>query len=131
MLIEQNECTTVSLHKRNSQNGLVYFWCLLYSHHVKKINKYTYLCDKHFPDGVNLDWRKNADLEPYPVNFEISINEDPLSEIYLPKIEKENTSNSSPMVRQFFRKNIFILGVKVRNMKMDFNTGGTLRRVGQ
>ena len=24
-----------------------------------------------------------------------------------------------------------ILGVKVRNMKMDFNTGGTWRRVGQ
>ena len=26
---------------------------------------------------------------------------------------------------------IFNLGVKVRNLKMDFNTGGTWRRVGQ
>ena len=30
---------TVSLHKRNSQNGLVYFWCLLYAHHVKNDNQ--------------------------------------------------------------------------------------------
>ena len=26
---------------------------------------------------------------------------------------------------------LYILGVKVRNMKMDFNTGGTWRRFGQ
>ena len=28
------------------------------------------------------------------------------------------------------KKEVCILGVKVRNMKMDFNTGGTWRRVG-
>jgi len=33
---------------------------------VKKINKDTYICEKHFPekDHENLDWMKNLNLEP-------------------------------------------------------------------
>ena len=40
-------------------------------------------------------------------------------------------NNFSGNTKSFDRSNyMFSLGVKVRNMKMDFNTGGTWRRVG-
>ena len=34
-------------------------------------------------------------------------------------------------VQLYLYHNSYVLGVKVWNMKMDFNTGGTWRRVGQ
>ena len=59
-----------------------------------------------------------------------------------PKLDTEFTKGRfNNQVTQIFKKNTnnclaiffttFSLGVKVRNMKMDFNTGGTWRRVGQ
>ena len=33
---------------------------------IKKITKFTYICSLHFPDNVDLDWRKNLSLEPIP-----------------------------------------------------------------
>ena len=28
----------------------------------------TYICSKHFPPDVDLDWKSNPTLEPYPAN---------------------------------------------------------------
>ena len=85
---------------------------------VTKINKYTYLCEKHFHEGVNLDWRKNAELEPFQINSEISVKEDPLSEKYLSKNVKENSSNSL-MVRT---QNIFSVTFIILNNFLIFYT---------
>lgn len=85
---------------------------------VTKINKYTYLCEKHFHEGVNLDWRKNAELEPFQINSEISVKEDPLSEKYLSKNVKEDSSNSL-MVRT---QNIFSLTFIILNNFLIFYT---------
>ena len=32
---------------------------------LDSIQKWTYICSKHFSDGELLDWRKNPSLEPY------------------------------------------------------------------
>ena len=50
--------------------------------------------------------------------------------IYL--VKKTNFASRILLFYMFMEmKFMYILGVKVRNMKMDFNTGGTWRRVGQ
>jgi hypothetical protein len=38
---------------------------------VANITKWTYICDKHFPCGVNLDHHVNQSLEPFPVHDQV------------------------------------------------------------
>jgi hypothetical protein len=37
---------------------------------VKNIKKGMYVCEKHFPSGVDLDLHSNLDLEPFPAHSE-------------------------------------------------------------
>ena len=32
----------------------------------KNVNNFTWICSKHFPLGVSLDFRKNKELQPFP-----------------------------------------------------------------
>ena len=35
---------------------------------IENIKYRTIICERHFPNGVNLNWRLNKTLEPYPSN---------------------------------------------------------------
>ena len=52
---------------------------------VKDIDKFTVICEKHFLPGVELDWRINKSLEPFPP---------PKSENFEPELKV--TYNKSP-----------------------------------
>jgi len=38
--------------------------------HVENVNKWTYVCQLHFPENADLDYHKNKDLEPYPPTYD-------------------------------------------------------------
>ena len=38
---------------------------------VKDIHKNTVICQKHFPPDIELDWKKNPSLEPYPSSLQM------------------------------------------------------------
>ena len=51
---------------------------------------------------------------------------------FLMKYKIQEGKNAPPPTGKVIKVcTMYILGVKVRNMKMDFNTGGTWRQVGQ
>mgnify|MGYP001233445895 CR=1 FL=1 len=33
---------------------------------VEKVDRHTYICERHFLKNQELDWRKNPNLEPIP-----------------------------------------------------------------
>ena len=37
---------------------------------VEHINRTKYVCEDHFNEGVDLDYRTNKDLEPYPPGYD-------------------------------------------------------------
>ena len=37
---------------------------------VEHIKSYIYVCEDHFDENVELDYRKNKDLEPYPPGYD-------------------------------------------------------------
>lgn len=38
----------------------------------KNVTNFTWICSKHFPTGVDLDFRKNKDLEPFQPRQQVS-----------------------------------------------------------
>ena len=37
---------------------------------IENIERTTHICEDHFPENVDLDYRRNKDLEPYPVGYD-------------------------------------------------------------
>ena len=54
------------------------------THNPEKINKEIKICTEHFPPYVNHDWKKNPDLEPYPVGYKIKPRKPPIKRQFVP-----------------------------------------------
>ena len=48
---------------------------------ISNITKDTWICEKHFPPGVVLDWSKNVELEPFPKDKNIDFEAHDYSEV--------------------------------------------------
>ena len=38
---------------------------------VQNIQKHTVVCERHFPENIELDWKKNPALEPFPSSLQM------------------------------------------------------------
>ena len=62
------------------------------THKPERITKDMYICTEHFPPFVSHDWKKNPDLEPYPVGSKIKPRKPPSKRQFVP-IDLESGSN--------------------------------------
>ena len=63
------------------------------THNPEKITKDVYICTEHFSPYVDHDWKKNPDLEPYPVGSKIKPRKPPSKCQFVPIDLDESGSN--------------------------------------
>ena len=81
---------------------------------TNNIKYYTVLCEKHFPPNVDLNWRQNKALEPYPFSMEqVEAVIDCFDEDYIPQFKRPDkplrTYTFRPGTK--FQRNRFVFSI--------------------
>ena len=72
---------------------------------IEKINKDTYICEKHFPEEKkNLDWKTNPNLTPFPADINLDALHNDSSEI-VEEIANTPSDTNDLKTDKHFKKN--------------------------
>lgn len=70
---------------------------------LDNIKKHTFICDQHFPEGVELRWWKNSSLTPIPRNYQGNETPAPVTQS-VSNPNKRKTPDYTPLSSPDFSK---------------------------